>query len=112
MSDIFNKILSDCLVLSEEDASAFARAHQLSAYTESDEVDYRLERQVSQWIGGHFLCWEEHWLEECDERAIRLVSPEARWLSRNEAARLLCASRVQGQVETIGEAGWEDSKVA
>ena len=54
MSDVFNTILSDCLVLSDEDASAFARAHQLSAYTESDRADYRLERQVSQWVGGHF----------------------------------------------------------
>ena len=112
MSDIFNKILSDCLVLSEEDATAFARAHQLSGYTELDASDYRLERQVSQWIGGHFLCWEEHCLKEGEERAIRLVSPEARWLSLGEAARLLCASRAQGQLESIGEAGWEDSKVA
>ena len=112
MSDVFNTILSDCLVLSDEDANAFARAHQLSAYTESDAVDYRLERQVSQWIGGHFLCWEEHWLKESEQRAIRLISPDARWLSSNEAARLLCASRAQGQLESIGESGWEDSKVA
>ena len=112
MSDVFNTILSDCLVLSDEDAIAFARAHQLSAYTESDAVDYRLERQVSQWIGGHFLCWEEHWLKESEQRAIRLISPEARWLSSTEAARLLCASRAQGQLESIGEGAWEDSKVA
>ena len=112
MSDVFNTILSDCLVLSDEDANAFARAHQLSAYTESDAVDYRLERQVSQWIGGHFLCWEEHWLKESEQRAIRLISPDARWLSSSEAARLLCASRAQGQLESIGESGWEDSKVA
>ena len=75
MSDVFNTILSDCLVLSDEDASAFARAHQLSAYTESDGADYRLERQVSQWVGGHFLCWEEHWLKENEQRALRLISP-------------------------------------
>ena len=110
MSDVFNTILSDCLVLSDEDADAFARAHQLSAYAEA--VDYRLERQVSQWIGGHFLCWEEHWLKESEQRAIRLVSPEARWLSSGEAARLLCASRAQGQLQSIGESEWEDSKVA
>ena len=112
MSDVFNTILSDCLVLSDADANAFARAHQLSAYTESDAADYRLERQVSQWIGGHFLCWEEHWLKESEQRAIRLISPDARWLSSSEAARLLCASRAQGQLESIGESGWEDSKVA
>ena len=112
MSDVFNTILSDCLVLSDEDASAFARAHQLSAYTESDGAGYRLERQVSQWVGGHFLCWEEHWLKESEQRAIRLISPEARWLSSSEAARLLCASRAQGQLESIGEGGWQDSKVA
>ena len=69
MSDVFNTMLSDCLVLSDDDAIAFARAHQLSSYTESDAGDYRLERQVSQWIGGHFLCWEEHWLKESEQRA-------------------------------------------
>ena len=112
MSEDFNTILSDCLVLSDEDADAFARAHQLSAHTESGAVDYRIERQVSQWICGHFLCWEEHWLEESEQRAIRLVSPEERWLSSGEAARLLCASRAQGQLESIGDSDWEDSKVA
>jgi hypothetical protein len=112
MSDVLSRLLREEDLLSDEDANAFASAHQLSEPCHDDVVDSQLERQVSQWLGGLFVCWEEHWLEESGQRAIRLVAPEARWLSRIEAARLLCASRTQGQVEALSELSWEGTKVA
>ena len=112
MSDVLTRLLKQQVLLSDQDAIAFAAAHCLSEPCSSEVVDSRLERQVSQWLGGLFVCWEEHWLEESGQRAIRLVAPEARWLSKQEAARLICASRTQGQVEALSDVAWEGSKVA
>ena len=112
MSDVLWSLLRQEELLSSQDADAFAAAHCLSEPSSNESVDSQLERQVSQWLGSQFVCWEEHWLEESGQRAIRLVAPEARWLSRQEAARLLCASRTQGQIEALSDSAWEGTKVA
>ena len=112
MSDVLSRLLGEEFVLSDRDVAAYAVAHQLSEEVQEGENSGRLERQVSQWIAGQFVSWEEYLLDESGERIIRLVSPEAKWLSRSEAVRLICAARTQGQVEALSELAWEDSRVA
>ena len=102
MSDLLFTLFGDATLLSEEDVAAFAAAHQLGDEPSHEVSEFlSAERQVTQWIGGKFVCWEEFWLSETQHKAIRLIAPERRWLSRLEAAHLICASRSQRQLEVL-----------
>ena len=110
MSSLVKQLFGNAALLSEEDAVAFATAHQLGTAPEDRHIDsLSPDRQVTQWIGGQFVCWEEFWLKETQTKAIRLVAPEARWLNHVEAAHLICASRSQGQIERLSPANQEHS---
>ena len=110
MSSLLTQLFGTAGLLSEEDAAAFAAAHQLGRAPEERYVDsLQPERQVTQWIGGNFVCWEEFWLKETQTKAIKLIAPEARWLTQSEAAHLICASRSQGQLEMLSPAHQERS---